>query len=113
LAEDVRHAFAFRAARVPERAQRYLGAVLKRRNPEQTIRDIMWVRGSLAQAAPAELVELTLAGLVAKADEEEPRHRRSIRDEILTHLNADFLPSSPAKGPFLDCSTPRPSMGSP
>ena len=89
LAEDVRHAFALMAARVPDRAQRYLRGVLKRRNPEGTLRDIMRFRGSLAQAAPAELVELTTAGLVPKPEEKERRHRRPIRDEILTHLNTE------------------------
>src|SRR4051812_5210713 len=110
LAEDVRHAFALMAARVPDRAQRYLRGVLKRRNPEGTLHDIMRFRGSLAQAAPAELVELTIAGLIPKP-EKERRHRRPIRDEILTHLNTEFLPSSPAQGPFLDLLNAAPEQG--
>lgn len=111
LGEDVRHAFAFMAARVPDRAQVYLRGVSKRRNPEQTIRDIMKFRGSFAQAAPAELVELTLTGLIATPDEDDRRYRRSVRDEILTHVDTDFLPSSPAQGPFLDLLNAAPAHG--
>lgn len=110
LAEDVRHAFALMAARAPERAQAYLCGVSKRRNPDDTIRDIMRFRGSFAHAAPAELAALTLAGLVATPDEGEHR-RRSVRDEILTHLDTVFLPSSPSQGPFLDLLNAAPEHG--
>jgi hypothetical protein len=109
LAEDVRHAFALLASRAPMRAQSYLQEVLKRGNPDYTISDIMRLRGTLAQAAPAELVELTIAGLVPKP--ENRLHQRSVRDEIFTHLNMDFLPSSPAQGPFLDLLNAAPEQG--
>ena len=111
LAEDVRHAFVLMAARVPARAELYLRSVQRRRNPEQTIRDIMRFRGSLAQAAPAALADLTLAGLIGPSDGDDHRHRRSMRDEILTHLDTDFLPSSPAQGPFLDLLNAAPDHG--
>lgn len=90
LAVDIRNAFLLMAARVPEQAQNYLRRLLGRRNPDYTIRDIMKFRGSLAQAAPAELVELTLAGLIPKKGRE---HRRMTRSEAFTHLDTDFLPS--------------------
>jgi hypothetical protein len=111
LADDVRHAFAFMAARVPDGAQAYLRGVSKRRNPELTIGDIMKFRGSFAQAAPAELVELTLSGLIAKPEEGEHHYLRSVRDNILAHLDSDFLPSSPAQGPFLDLLNAAPAHG--
>ena len=113
LAEDVRHAFVLMAARVPERAQSYLQGVLKRRRPDDVIRDIMRFRGSLAQAAPAELVEIMIAGLVPKPKPEKKNrlYRRSIRDENLYHLNSEFLPSSPAQGPFLDLLNAAPEHG--
>jgi hypothetical protein len=110
LAEDVRHAFALMAARAPERAQAYLRSVSKRRNPDDSIRDIMRFRGSFPQAAPAELAALTLAGLVATPDEGE-RRRRSIRVEILSHIDTVFLPSSPSQGPFLDLLNAAPEHG--
>lgn len=111
LTEDVRHAFALMAARVPERAQSYLRGVLKRRNPDDAIRDLMRFRGSLAQAAPAELVEVTIAGLVPKVEKKDRRHERSFRNEAFTHLDTDFLPSSPAQGPFLDLLNAAPEQG--
>ena len=51
LAMDVRQAFVLMASRVPERAKGYLNKLLSRRNSDQTIREIMRLRGSLAQAA--------------------------------------------------------------
>ncbi|MBT2305119.1 hypothetical protein J7E70_32445 [Variovorax paradoxus] len=108
LSADVRQAFLLMAARVPERAQSYLRRLLGRRNPEYTISDIMKFRGSLAQAAPAELVDITLAGLVPK---ESRGRRRTTRNEAFTHLDINFLPSSPAQGPFLDLLNAAPEHG--
>lgn len=108
LASDVRLAFFLMAVRVPERAQSYLRSLLGRRNSDYTIRDVMKFRGSLAKAAPAELVELTLAGLIPK---EARRRSRTTRNEEFTHLNTDFLPSSPAQGPFLDLLNATPEHG--
>lgn len=111
LADDVRHAFALMAARIPERAQRYIQGVLKRRNPEPIIREIMRFRGFLAHAAPAELMELTLAGLVPKPETKARLHRQSFREQIFTHLDTNFLPSSPAQGPFLELLNAAPQHG--
>jgi hypothetical protein len=111
LAEDLRHAFALMATRVPERAQSYLRSVPNRRNPDDTIRDIMRFRGSLAQAAPAELVELAIAGLVPKPEKENRRPLWPSRKNIFTHLGSEFLPSSPAQGPFLDLLNAAPEQG--
>ncbi len=99
LAAAVRQAFLLMAARVPERAQSYLRRLLRCKYPDDVIRGIMKFRGSLAQAAPAELLELTLAGLISKEDRER---RRTVRNEAFTHLDINFLPSSPAQGPFLE-----------
>ncbi|RMI05384.1 hypothetical protein U8C41_00355 (plasmid) [Sinorhizobium meliloti] len=112
LAEDVRQAFALMAARVPERAQLYLQGVLKRPRNEYTIRNIMKFRGMLAWAAPCELAELTVAGLIPRPEEGEDRdYRRSVREEVFTHLDSNLLPSSPAQGPFLDLLNAAPEQG--
>lgn len=111
LAKDIRSAFALMAARVPERAERYLRSVMTRRNPAQTIRDIMRFRGSFAQAASTALVELTLAGLITTPVADGRPGRRSMRPEILSHLDTDFLPSSPTQGPFLDLLKAAPGDG--
>ncbi|MGY0791979.1 hypothetical protein ACW7BJ_21635 [Azospirillum argentinense] len=111
LADDVRHAFVLMAARIPERAQRYIRGVLKRRNSEQIIRDIMKFRGSLARSAPDELAELTFAGLVPKQEKKARHYGRSYREKIFTYLDANFLPSSPAQGPFLELLNASPQQG--
>ena len=76
---------------VPERAQRYLRRLVGSQNPDHTIRDIMKFRGSLAQAAPAELVDLTLVGLIPK---EGQGRRPTTGRKAFTYLDTDFLPSS-------------------
>ncbi len=74
LAGDMRLAFLAMAARVPERAQAYLRQQFNRAHLDQTIRCIMKFRGTLAQAAPADLVELTLFGPIPRHD--TPQSRR-------------------------------------
>lgn len=109
LESDVRQAFFLMASSVPARAQSYVRRLLKRRNPENTIREIIKFRGSLAKAAPAELAELTLSGLISK--EGHRRSSRTDRSEAFTYLNIDFLPSSPAQGPFLELLNAAPEHG--
>ena len=88
LATDARQAFLLMANRVPERAQSYLRRLLGRRNPDYTIRDIMRFRGSLAQAAPTELVDLTLAGLIPK---KAGGRSATIRNDAFTHFKLRIL----------------------
>ncbi len=107
LAGDVRRAFLLMAASVPERAQSYLRRLMGRPRPEHVIQEVLRFRGSLAPAAPAELVDLTLAGLI-------PRRERRIRrlpNDVFTHLDTEFLPTSPAKGPFLELLNAAPEHG--
>jgi hypothetical protein len=108
LATDIRLPFFLMASRVPERAQKYLRRLLGRRNTEYTIRDILKFRGTLAHAAPAELVDITLAGLIPT---EERERRSNRRNEAFTYLDSDFLPTSPAQGPFLDLLNAAPENG--
>jgi hypothetical protein len=109
LARDVRRAFLLMAASVPERAQSYLRRLMGRPRPEYVIQEILRVRGSLALAAPAELVDLTLAGLIPKA--EGRRGISRLPQNVFTHLDTEFLPGSPAKGPFLDLLNAAPEHG--
>jgi hypothetical protein len=112
LATDVRLAFSLMAARVPDRAERYLQGVQKRSRNEGTICEILKFRGTFAQAAPSILAELTLSGLIPKKEEkEERRYRSTVRRETFTHLDSQFLPSSPAQGPFLELLNAAPAEG--
>lgn len=102
LASSIRQAFFLMAHRAPEHAKAYLKRVMAQRDSSNTVREIMKFRGSLAQAAPAELADLTFAGLVAN----EPARGRSVwRDDPFTFLDNEFLPSSPAQGLFLELLT--------
>jgi hypothetical protein len=104
---DVRRAFLMIAHRVPDRAQQYARKLLAR-EADSAIGEIMKFRGTLAQAAPRELAELTLAGLLPK----EPKRHRSLHlNEVFTDLDSDFLPTSPAQGPFLDLLYAAPEHG--
>ena len=110
LATAVRQAFCLMAARAPQRAQAYLCNQLGRRNSHQTIREIMKFRGTLAQAAPAELADLTLAGLI-QDPEDQHWDEVPVRDDTFTDLDGGFLPSSPVQGPFLDLLNAAPEHG--
>jgi len=99
------------ASYAPERAQSYLRGVLKRDYPEDTIRDIIRFRGTLAKAAPAELVELTVAGLLLTTERNDRVRHQPFRNKNFTDLDDDFLPPSPAQGPFLDLLEAAPEQG--
>src|SRR5262249_26496426 len=58
-------------------------------------------RGSLAQAAPKELAELTADYLMPKTHEDEDDDGGPFR-EAFRHRDIDFVPASPAQGPFYD-----------
>jgi hypothetical protein len=108
LGSDIRQAFLLMAAAAPERAQRYVRRLIERRNADYTIREIMKFRGTLAQAAPVEIANLTFAGLIPK---EERSSGRKTERKTFTHLDSDFLPCSPAQGPFLDLLNAAPTHG--
>ncbi|MGO7546728.1 hypothetical protein AB9E34_13220 [Rhizobium leguminosarum] len=112
LGDDMRRAFALMAARVPERAQSHLKSVLARTRNDSTIQNILKFRGALAKAAPLELVELTRAGLVPlPLEDDDDDYGMSPRERIFTHLDLDFLPSSPGQGPFWDLLSEAPWTG--
>lgn len=111
LADNVRHAFALMAARAPDRARSYLKSVLRRAHNSYTIQSILKFRGMLANVAPSELAELTRVGLIPAPDDDGDHYGTSLRERIFTHLDSDFLPSSPAQGPFLDLLNASPQVG--
>ncbi|ACS58884.1 conserved hypothetical protein (plasmid) [Rhizobium leguminosarum bv. trifolii WSM1325] len=110
LGDDMRRAFALMAARVPERAQSHLRSVLARTHNDSTIQNILRFRGMFAKVAPSELAELTRTGLVPSPSEDDD-YEMSSRERIFTHLDLDFLPSSPGQGPFWDLLSEAPRTG--
>jgi hypothetical protein len=107
---DLRSGFLMFCGRTPELAAEYLNAVARSEHNEELVRSILKMRGTLAQAAPAELANLTAQALIEKP---RPRdlYRGHERDEPFTFLDNEFLPASPAQGPFFDLLTSSPANG--
>ncbi len=110
LKSDLRDAFVMFARTTPDLAAEYLTAVGKSENNEDIVRSILKVRGTLAQAAPAELANLTAQALIARPRRRE-RHFGREREDAFTYLDHEFLQASPAQGPFLDLLTNSPKDG--
>ncbi len=110
LRSDLREAFVMFAQATPELAAEYLEAVGKSEHNEDIVRSILKMRGTLAQAAPAELANLTAQALITKPKRHEHRFNRE-REEAFTYLDHQFIPASPAQGPFLDLLTNSPEDG--
>ncbi len=110
LESDIRSAFLLFASRTPQLAVDYLRRLGSRRRGEDAIHGILKFRGTLAQAAPAELAELTANALIRKPDKQD-RRRRDEREEPFEYVDHDFLPVSPSQGPFLDLLTHSPQHG--
>lgn len=109
LESDIRSTFLLFAKRSPELAARYLRALIRRRRGGNAMRSILKFRGTLAQAAPAELAELTAHTLIPKPDEQE-RDSQADRDPF-DYVDHELLPASPAQGPFLELLIHSPQAG--
>lgn len=110
LKSDLRETFVMFARTAPELAAEYLKAVGQCEHNEDVVRSILKIRGTLAQAAPAELADLTARALIAKPRRRE-RHFSRERGKAFTNLDLDFLPGSPAHGPFFELLTSSPKDG--
>ncbi|WP_232222714.1 ATP-binding protein [Limnobacter sp. MED105] len=110
LKSHLRDAFVMFARTTPELAAEYLTAVRNSERNEDIVRSILKRHGTMAQAAPAELADLTAQALIAKPQRQD-RHFGVEREEAFTYVDHEFLPSSPAQGPFLDLLTNSPKDG--
>ena len=85
-----------------------------RRRNERAVEAILKSRGRLAEAAPAQLAALTAAALIPPADGQDGRGRRRGRrrdNEPFSRTDSQFIPASPAQGPFLELLTHAPQHG--
>lgn len=110
LKSDLRDAFFMFARTMPELAAEYLKAVGQSEHNEEVVRSILTMRGTLAQAAPAELAYLTARALIAKPRRRDRYFDRE-REEAFTYLDHEFLQASPAQGPFFELLTSSPKDG--
>lgn len=106
----VRDGFIMFARTTPDLAAEYLQAVAQSEHNDSLVRSILKMRGTLAQAAPAELAKLTEQALIERSP---PRHRRFGDDhgEAFTFIDHEFLPASPAQGPFFELLLHSPADG--
>ncbi len=110
LESDLRAGFLLFCNRTPALAMEYLRSLGQRSRSQDAVRSILQFHGSLAQAAPAELAELTANALIPKHPPDE-RHYRRESEEPFDFLDYVFLPASPAQGPFFDLLTHAPQHG--
>jgi hypothetical protein len=98
--------------RTPQLAVDYLRAVIARPRNERIAESILKYRGTLADAAPAELAELTAASLIRHKTSKR-RPPRDDRDQPFSFIDHQFIPESPAQGPFYELLTRAPQYGLP
>lgn len=110
LKSDLRNSFIMFARTTPELAAEYLKAVAESEHNEEIVRSILKLRGTLAQAAPAELADLTARALIARPHRRD-RHYGHEREEAFTYIDHEFLQASPAQGPFFELLTSSPKDG--
>ena len=112
LAEDLKTGFLVFCNHAPGLAAAYLEALKQQPFPDRVREEILKFRGSLAQAAPKELAELT-AEVLIPTEEEEEEYRRGPMPDPFGHADLKFVPASPAQGPFLELLVHAPQHGLP
>jgi hypothetical protein len=111
LAEDLRTGFLLFCNHTPTLAADYLRSLQKRRYNDQALRGILKFRGALAQAAPKELADLTAEFLIPNEEpDDEGRSSDPFRGPF-GHHDLDFIPASPAQGPFFELLLHAPEHG--
>lgn len=114
LEGNVRTAFLAFCDRTPELAASYLKSVMGRKRNQHAVEAILKSRGRLAYAAPAELAALTSAALIPVPHSRDGRTRPRGRirdDEPFSWTDKQFIPASPAQGPFLELLINAPQYG--
>ncbi|SAK40134.1 hypothetical protein [Caballeronia ptereochthonis] len=109
---DLHNGFIMFARTTPDVAAKYLRAVAQGEHNDDLIRSILKMRGTLALAAPSELARLTEQALIEKPRSRRRRFRDE-REEAFTFIDHEFLPASPAQGPFFELLLHSPADGLP
>ena len=113
LAGDLRMGFLTFCNRAPESAKSYLQSMRMREYNERILLGIVKNSGALAQAAPKELADYTLELLIPKGEdaEDDDRLSRTLFHEAFGFHDTEFIPASPAQGPFLPLLIHAPEHG--
>jgi hypothetical protein len=111
MEEECRTTFLFFCQHTPELAAKYLQSFKGKKNSQELRIEILKLKGSLAQAAPKELVDFALDTFI----KQEPRRRRdrydAVPDRPFEYTDIRFLPASPSQGPFLNLLIHAPEEG--
>lgn len=113
LEQSLRGTFVLFAKHVPELAAQYLQYLLQRNPEDPAVDSVLKFRGTLAQAAPAQLAQLTAAALIPRPTDSSSRtpRRRSDLSGPFGFADHRFLPASPAQGPFYELLVNAPDHG--
>jgi hypothetical protein len=113
LAGDLRMGFLTFCNCAPELARSYLESIRMREYKERILFGIIKNSGALAQAAPKELVDCTLELLIPRGEdaEDDDRLGRTLFHEAFGFHDTEFIPASPAQGPFLQLLIHAPEQG--
>jgi hypothetical protein len=112
LAEDLQTGFLLLASHAPDLAAAYLNSLKQNPYGDRVREGILKFRGTLAQGAPKELAELTADLLLPKEGADDEDQQGPFR-EPFGHANLNFVPVSPAQGPFLELLVHAPQEGLP
>jgi hypothetical protein len=108
LEEQLRIGFLLFCHRLPTDTDAYLASIVRRRQKDRIAESILTFRGTAAQAAPARLVDVTLAALI---HDNAAARRRDWLDDGFSYSDHKLMPASPAQGPFFDLLTHAPKEG--
>jgi hypothetical protein len=109
LREELTTDFLLFCNHAPELAKAYL-QTLRKNSERERASEILKFRGALAQAAPEELAELTAEILIPKKEKNE-REQSYLPARPFGYRDLDFIPASPAQGPFLELLVHAPEHG--
>ena len=112
LAEDLQTGFLLLSSHAPDLAAAYLNSLKEHPYSDRVREGILKFRGTLAQGAPKELAELTAELLLPKEGEEDEDQQGPLRRPF-GHADLNFVPVSPAQGPFLELLVHAPQYGLP
>lgn len=111
LASDLRDTFLWFCHRTPELASEYLHSFEGRRDRERSMLAILKLQSSLAQAAPKDYADFTIKALIPEQRSRRSRSSGMEREEVFESSRTEFLPVSPAQGPFFSLLTSDPAEG--
>ena len=110
LESNLRIGFLSFCNRTPTLAADYLRSLGQHHHSEDAVQTVLRFSGVVAQAAPAELAQLTVAALIPKSRHDDEYGRREL-EQPFDFSDHEFLPASPAQGPFFELLTHAPQHG--